>query len=71
MIKIAVIEDDNDCAEELQFFLTCYKIDNGLSIETNYFHTADDFLKVFNAGDYQMIFIKGKTRTSQPFKLLS
>ena len=57
MIKIAVIEDDNDCAEELQSFINRYKIDKGLSIETHIFKTADEFLKEFRPGYYQMIFL--------------
>lgn len=57
MIKIAIIEDDIDCASELQAFITRYKIDNGLAIETKHFSTADEFLKVFSAGLYQMIFL--------------
>ena len=57
MIKIAIIEDDIDCASELQAFITRYKIDNSLAIETKRFTTADEFLECFSAGSYQMIFL--------------
>lgn len=57
MIQIAIVEDDSKYAQEIQSFINRYKIDKGLSIETHSFKTADDFLKEFKPGYYQMIFL--------------
>jgi len=57
MIKVAIVEDDMACANELKSFLSRYKIDAGCAMEAEYFSTADEFLKSFNAGDYEMIFL--------------
>ena len=57
MVKIAIVEDDENCAKELQTFFARYKIDSGCAMETKCFATADEFLKTFRAGEYQMIFL--------------
>lgn len=57
MIKVAIVEDDMACANELKSFFSRYKIDVGCAMEAEHFSTADEFLEKFNAGDYEMIFL--------------
>lgn len=37
MIKVAIVEDDAACANELKSFFSRYKIDAGCAMEAEYF----------------------------------
>lgn len=57
MIKIAIVEDDTKCAEELNSFLNRYMIENNLPFGATRFSTADKFLERYENGDYDLIFM--------------
>ncbi len=55
MIKIAIVEDDAVCFNELKSFFARYSIETNCSIFVDWFETADAFLTTYVNGAYQMV----------------
>ncbi len=57
MIKIAIVEDDVVCLNELKSFFARYSVEMNCSISVDGFDTADTFLTKYENGIYQMVFM--------------
>ena len=55
MIKIAIVEDDVVCFNELKAFFARYSVETNCSISVDWFDTADAFLTTYKNGVYQMV----------------
>lgn len=57
MIRIAIVEDDANCAKELEGFFARYQSETGCFIQGDRFPSADRFLARYHRGAYHMIFM--------------
>lgn len=57
MIRIAIVEDDTACRDELKSFLTRYQGETHCTITADCFDTADKFLAAYQNGVWQMVFM--------------
>ena len=57
MIRIAIVEDDTVCRDELKSFLTRYQGETHCTITADCFDTADKFLAAYQSGVWQMVFM--------------
>ncbi len=57
MIKVAIVEDDVACSNELKSFFVRYQEKINIAIEVERFENADKFLENYQNGIYQMVFM--------------
>lgn len=57
MIRIAIVEDDVACLDELKSFFARYQVETNCSISVDGFESADTFLATYENGVYQMVFM--------------
>lgn len=57
MLRIAIVEDEQDAAHRLEACLLRYQEEAAVSLEPKWFQTAVDFLGEYHAGDFDVIFM--------------
>ncbi len=57
MIRVAIVEDDVICLNDLKSCFDRYRVEKNCSIEIDSFDTADKFLSEYKTGVYSMVFM--------------
>lgn len=56
-LKIALVDDDKECLEEMAQFCHNFGIENRCHVETAHFFSGESFLNAFGTGKFSMVFM--------------